>query len=79
MSDPVQLRQAEADPDARVVDALEGLLERARSGELRGFVLVGSLTGDETAVVFVGEIDCPKTVAYAGAVKHRAMREWLGA
>ena len=42
-------------PNAIVVEVLESILDRARSGELRGFCFVGELTGHEYISTHLGE------------------------
>lgn len=44
--DPVKLRPARTRPRKDVIEILEGALERARSGEMRGVVMTAELTGN---------------------------------
>lgn len=53
MNEPIALRKVES-PDENVIGALEGLLDRARCGELRSISYIGTLTGNRVIDDVVG-------------------------
>jgi hypothetical protein len=60
MTEPVQLGVAQTEPVAVVVETLEEWLKDAKSGELRGLMLVGQITGDRTRRAYAGDYTYPE-------------------
>ena len=63
VSSPVtHLADAKRKPDPEVVEALEGLLERARNGEMLGFVAFGVHVENVCSCHDVGDTDMGATL-----------------
>jgi len=60
---PIDLTAARLQPVPEVVERLEEMLERARSGEVRGFAMACEAAGAATGTVFViGDADIARLV-----------------
>lgn len=55
MTEPIELEVARNQPVKSVVDVLEDWLEDAKSGQLRGLLLVGDMVENDIRRAYVGE------------------------
>lgn len=64
-------------PEASVIEFLEGLLERAKEGEVIGVAVVFTLRGSSSGYARRGWTDYPITIAQFELAKRRLMDGWL--
>lgn len=70
MSEPVPIRDVSQPADAAVVAVLEKFLEMAKSGELRGVIVIGDLPGSSDSQS-AGSWNGPKALWAIECWKHR--------
>lgn len=72
MSDPIPIRDASEPPNEHVIDALERMLVLARSGELRGVVILANMPR-ESYSEWAGRWDGPSAVWSLECWKHKLL------
>ena len=73
MPDPVPISAVPPSPNEGVVDTLEQMLADAKAGRLRGYVMVGLLTGDETVTVNAGELVPHRALGAVAMLQHKIL------
>ena len=69
MADTIKLRDANVEPDADTVTALEEALELAREGRLRSVAIAGSMTGHATFTCYATR-DLQEAIGLVGFLHH---------
>ena len=64
------------DPDPQVVEKLEGLLKRAKSGDLSSFVLLGDSKEMGVLDSIGGNVSVVRVIGQLEAVKFLLLRGW---
>lgn len=67
----IGLASVEAPVDPELIATLEGLVERARKGEVLSIALCGEMTGREIFTALAGNIDVPRTIGTLEILKLR--------
>ncbi len=64
-------------PDENVIDRLEFILERARRGEIHGFVFVGDVQGGASCLYNAGTYHRGNMVGQLELLKFKIIDEWI--